>query len=87
MYEDLVSGSLGSPGLVDAAFNELLRVSSNEALWASIRTAFYNFYRFTCDLILVLGSFIRSTPLVMAVISFFFVGFIVALFMRVYHSA
>ena len=82
MYEDLVSGSLGSPGLVDGAF--FAQVPSN--YWGQFWSYLVDFYKFVIDLMVSLSTFVRATPLVMAVISIFFVGFIVALFFRIYNS-
>lgn len=82
MYDDLVAGSLLSPGLVDTAF-----LSSYEpSWWYSVTNPLRLFLIWAIDLMVSLSTWIRSTPIVLSVISFLFVGFLVSLFFRVYHS-
>lgn len=83
MYEDLIAGSLGSPGLVDAASLELR--SATPGLNTFV-TTILTFLRWCLDLFVSFSSFVRSEPLVMAVIALFFVGVICSIFFRVYKS-
>lgn len=86
MYDDLIAGTLGSPGLLDSAFT-LGSIPQPNVFWSPLRVAIKTFLTdFFVPLISALGSWVRSTPLVMAVIALFFAGFLVALFFRVYHS-
>lgn len=87
MYEDLVSGGLGSPGLVDAAFGSGLIGAVPSNFFADLIRNLRPFFIFVIQLMQSLSLWIRSTPIVLAVIAMLFAGFIVAIFMRVYHSA
>lgn len=85
MYEDLIMGELGSPGLLNAATGSLVTAVPG-SYFSSVLNLFKQFFDFTWQLVLVLGSWIRSTPIVMAIIAMLFTGFIVACFFRVYQS-
>lgn len=87
MYEDLIEGALGSPALVDAAYSlQAASVSVTPGL-NNIVVYLRLFLNFTISLMQELSSWIRSEPIVMAVIALLFTGFICAIFMRIYHSA
>lgn len=87
MYEDLIEGALGSPALVDAAFSAKAATLSVTPGLNNIVTYLRLFLTFTIDLMRDLSSWIRSEPIVMAVIALLFTGFICSIFMRIYHSA
>lgn len=87
MYESLVDGTLGSPGLVDAAFTLSFSPIDFSNYWSVINgLSLRYFIPWVVDLMHQLIFWITSTPLVMAVIAMFFVGFVFSIFLRVYHS-
>lgn len=85
MYDDLVSGALGSPGLVDAATSLGATAASYDTqTWIVIRAYIRQILVFAIDLMQTLSLWIRDTPIVLAVIAILFTGFVVGIFMRVY---
>lgn len=81
MYDDLITGVLGSPGLVDAAFS-FIPSSYFRDISSNVRP-----FLISCiDLFASLSLWIRSTPLVLAVVSLLFIGFFAGIFFRIYHS-
>lgn len=86
MYEDLVSGVLGSPGLVDAAAmlgasGEPVRATTNQ-----IQLIFIDFIKWFFTLLPQFSAWVRSEPLVLAVVAFLVTGFVASIFFRIYHS-
>lgn len=87
MYESLIDGTLGSPGLVDNSFTLLSSPSDFTPYWSVIRSLSLNsFLPWVIDLMHQLITWITSTPLVMTVIAIFFAGFVFSIFARIYHS-
>lgn len=86
MDDLLTSGVLDSPGLVDYFGSTLITASSPTTGLTQVMYAFRDLLIWAIEQMKVLSFWIRSEPIVMAVIAMLFAGFIVAIFMRVYNS-
>lgn len=84
---DFVAGEIGSPGLVDSLGTLLASGQLTPAeFWRPAMSRVHELFIWFLSSLPSLSLWIRQTPFVMTLASIFFVGCLVAIFLRLYHS-